>query len=241
MGLFTIETGINTPLGGVNHTFFSNVTSPRSDNLFFDPLPFEWLKTYETAPQLLVTVGDYPAVCHNLSCDFKYTVPEGEVTSYTYSQANNRTLVLNGTQLPENSTLVRRVDFAHSPCDLVSLDHYSSNGTLLNLTDLELQKAQRANASAAAANTTCNCTCTATNGTNSTFQSTAANCTSTTNCSSACTPEPLPTPSYQLLTCRLRYEPTCGSHLPILTSIHGRVNNSASLANETISCAASAV
>jgi hypothetical protein len=138
MGLISIESGLVTPLTGTNITFYSNVSMPRSTNLFFDPLPFEWLKTYETAPQLLVTVGDYPAVCHNLSCDFKYTVPQGLVTAYTYSQANNRTLVLNGTQLPENSSLVRQVDFAHSPCDIVSIDHYSSNGTVLNLTDLAL-------------------------------------------------------------------------------------------------------
>lgn len=57
------------------------------------------LKTYETEPQVMVSVGDFPAVCHNLTCNYNYTVPVGEVTAYTYT-ALTKTLVLTGTLLP---------------------------------------------------------------------------------------------------------------------------------------------
>lgn len=70
-----IMSGTDTPLSGVNHSFYSNKTVEASTNLFYEAVPFEMLRTYETKPQVLVTVGDYPAVCHNLTCHFNYSVP----------------------------------------------------------------------------------------------------------------------------------------------------------------------
>jgi hypothetical protein len=39
----------------------------------FYPIPFEMLETFEEKPQLLVEIGDLPAVCHNRNCEFMYT------------------------------------------------------------------------------------------------------------------------------------------------------------------------
>ena len=75
VGLAQIVSGVNTPLGGSNLSYYSNVTIPYGVNLFYEPIPFEMLKTYETEPQVLVTVGDFPAVCHNLTCNYNYTIP----------------------------------------------------------------------------------------------------------------------------------------------------------------------
>lgn len=75
------------------------------------------LRTYETEPQVLVTVGDYPAVCHNLTCHFGYTEPEGEVTGYTYTPST-RLLELTGTDLPADTSLIRHVEFGHSLCTI---------------------------------------------------------------------------------------------------------------------------
>ena len=75
------------------------------------------LKTYETEPQVLVQVGELPAVCHNLTCDFKYIVPVGEVIEYSFDNTTN-TLVVNGTDLPVNKEDVRYVEFAHSKCKI---------------------------------------------------------------------------------------------------------------------------
>lgn len=39
-----------SPLGGTNLTFISNTTIPYSDNLFYEPVPFEFLRTFEEKP-----------------------------------------------------------------------------------------------------------------------------------------------------------------------------------------------
>ena len=81
VGLATILPADDNPVsGGGTPVAYSNVTIPYGENLFFEPIPFEMLRTYETEPQVLVQVGEFPAVCHNLSCNFTYTVPVGEVT-----------------------------------------------------------------------------------------------------------------------------------------------------------------
>jgi hypothetical protein len=59
-----------------------------STNLFYEVVPFEMLRTFETQPQVIVNVGDYPAVCKNLTCNYHYVVPEGEVTAFTFNAAN---------------------------------------------------------------------------------------------------------------------------------------------------------
>ena len=90
-----IVSGVDQPLtGGADASALEYNASKiieASSNVFYEVVPFEMLRTYETKPQVIVNVGEYPAVCKNLSCDFHYIVPEGEVTSFTY---NN-----NGRQL----------------------------------------------------------------------------------------------------------------------------------------------
>lgn len=33
---------------------------------------------------MIVTVGDMPAVCHSMKCDFTHIAAVGEVTSFTF-------------------------------------------------------------------------------------------------------------------------------------------------------------
>jgi len=68
-------------------------------NLFYDPIPMEMLKTYETKPQLIVEVGGLPAACHNLSCDFSYIPNVGSVTAFEFTESTKK-LVIQGTDLP---------------------------------------------------------------------------------------------------------------------------------------------
>ena len=77
----------------------SETIYPYGTNLFYNPVPFEFLKTYEEKPQLIVKVGDQPAVCHNMTCDFTYTEPTGEITAVTYDKTSKK-LVITGTNLP---------------------------------------------------------------------------------------------------------------------------------------------
>jgi hypothetical protein len=49
-GQFEIVSSENIPLSEGNYTTYSNVTVPFSSNLFYEPIPFEMLRTYETQP-----------------------------------------------------------------------------------------------------------------------------------------------------------------------------------------------
>lgn len=100
-----------------------------SQSLFFESIPFEMLRTHETKPQVIVQVGDFPAVCKNLTCHFNYTVPEGNVTGFTYTAASKQ-LQLQGVGLPANASLIRHVEFAHSLCTVSQADNASLTCTL---------------------------------------------------------------------------------------------------------------
>jgi len=73
------------------------------------------LKTYETKPQLMVSVDGLPAVCHNLTCDFMYTAPVGQVTGFTFD-AGTKKVKLTGTDLPAKATDIQKIMFAMSEC-----------------------------------------------------------------------------------------------------------------------------
>jgi hypothetical protein len=98
-GQFEIVQSENDPLTGDGLTFTASTIQPYSTNLFYKPVPFEFWKTYETKPQMIVSVNDQPAVCHSLACDYTYSVPTGSVDSFTFDDASN-VLSITGTDLP---------------------------------------------------------------------------------------------------------------------------------------------
>lgn len=125
-----IISGVDTPLTHTKlYTNQTKIINATNDLIFYDAIPFEMLRTYETEPQVEVTVGDYPAVCKNINCDYNYVIPEGEVTGFTYTAAT-RELSLTGTNFPANASLVRKVEFAHSKCTLTSVSNTSIVCTL---------------------------------------------------------------------------------------------------------------
>ena len=79
--------------GEADIIYYSNRTIPYGQNLFFEPVPFEMLRTYETQPQLIVSVGDLPAVCHNLTCDFTYIEAEGQVTDFSFDESSMKLII----------------------------------------------------------------------------------------------------------------------------------------------------
>jgi hypothetical protein len=106
-------------LTGDGIEFYNKTVQEHGTNLFYRTLPFEYLKTYETQPQLLVSVNDLPAVCHNLNCNYTYVTPVGEVTSFTYD-TSSRVLTLTGTNLPNNTSFIQSISFAKTVCSLDS-------------------------------------------------------------------------------------------------------------------------
>jgi len=71
-----IVTGVDQPLTGTrlvsNNTKIIEATN---DIIYYEAIPFDMLRTYETAPQVKVMVGDYPAVCKNLECGYHFVEP----------------------------------------------------------------------------------------------------------------------------------------------------------------------
>ena len=106
-----------TPLGGDHLNFYANTTLPYGKNLFYEPIPFEWLRTYEEQPQVEVYVNGTAAVCHHLNCGYAYVEPVGEVQSFLYED-DTRKLNISGTNLPQSSEGVRYIEFAKTRCEL---------------------------------------------------------------------------------------------------------------------------
>jgi len=114
---FEIVTSESDPLKGDLITIKSETIVPYNTNLFYEPIPFEFLKTYETKPQLIVEVDGLPAVCHNLTCDFTYTESVGEVTAFTFD-TTSKLLTVTGTNLPTSIDKIRQINYAMSPCTI---------------------------------------------------------------------------------------------------------------------------
>jgi len=108
-----------SPLQGDNLTFTAETIQPYSSNLFYEPIPFEMLKTFETKPQLIVSVDGLPAVCHNLNCDYDFQVQESVIDSFTFdATANSVTFV--GQGLPTDDADFVKIKFAHAPCTITA-------------------------------------------------------------------------------------------------------------------------
>lgn len=84
------------------------------------------LRTYETKPQLLVSVDGLPAVCRNVDCDFTYVETVGEVTAVTFDEPSGL-VTITGTDLPSQAADIQSVAFALADC-VVDAATVSSEG-----------------------------------------------------------------------------------------------------------------
>lgn len=89
---------------------------PKSTNLFYEPIPFEMLNTFETKPQLIVNVDGKPAVCHNMTCSFEYIPAIGSVSAFTFDLATKK-LTVSGLSFPGDEGY-KNVRFAQSICNI---------------------------------------------------------------------------------------------------------------------------
>jgi YD repeat-containing protein len=114
-GQFSIVSDDENPLIGKDIKYAQEVITPYGVNLWFEPVPFEMLKTLEQKPQVIVNVNGLPAVCHSLACDFAYTENVGKVTGFTYDAASKK-VTITGTDLPKTADDIQKVDFAMTEC-----------------------------------------------------------------------------------------------------------------------------
>ena len=79
-------------------------------HLFFEPVPFEFLYTVETTPQVIINVDGIEAVCDSLKCGYAYEAPTALVTSASY---DGTTLSVVGTGF---TNAVKSVKFSNIDC-----------------------------------------------------------------------------------------------------------------------------
>ena len=118
-GQFELELDESNDLYGIGGQTKETVTIQEYShkNVFYEPIPFELLRTYETKPQITITVDGQPVVCKNLDCDFSYIDPVGEVTSFSFDDGTD-TLTVQGVDLPSINSDYRYISFAQSECEI---------------------------------------------------------------------------------------------------------------------------
>jgi hypothetical protein len=112
-GQFELISSESDPMVGDNLQITWETVTNYNSNLFYEPIPFEMLKTYETQPQLIVSVDGLPAVCHNLTCGYAYVDPVGTVTAFTFN-AGASSISITGTDF--DASPIKEIKFAKSRC-----------------------------------------------------------------------------------------------------------------------------
>jgi len=102
------------PLRGTNITYLNTTLQDANGNLFFEPIPFEMLRTYEEEPQVMITIDGNPVACHSMACNFKYVEPECNITAFSFDEDTN-ILIVEGDNLPTGEQITW-VNFADSLC-----------------------------------------------------------------------------------------------------------------------------
>lgn len=115
-GQFEIVNSDEDPLKGDDLKLEWNTVLPYSTNLFYEPVPYEFLKTVETKPQVTVMVDGLHAACHSLECDYTYIELDSEITEYKYHSAN-QSLSIMGTNLPKTEDITDIV-FGEASCQI---------------------------------------------------------------------------------------------------------------------------
>lgn len=96
----------------------------RGSNIYYEVIPYEFIYTDETSPQVMVTIDDQAALCTSLACDYTYVEPTTELTSMTVSGLD---VVIAGTDLP---TVIDAVTLGFTPCSVTASDTTSIACTL---------------------------------------------------------------------------------------------------------------
>ena len=94
--------------------------------LFYDYIPFDYLFTDETTPQVIVDIGGMPALCTSLECGYTYETPSAELTDMTVNE-DDLTVVITGTSLPDE---IESVVIGSTPCQVTANDATSISCTL---------------------------------------------------------------------------------------------------------------
>ena len=107
------QNGEDQPIKGVNAAIENTVLNERgrgTKNVYYKFIPFEYLYTDESTPQVLVTVDDMTAVCVNLDCGYTYEAPTAEVELMAVTDL---AVTITGTNLP---TDIESIEIGYANC-----------------------------------------------------------------------------------------------------------------------------
>ena len=116
VGECRIESSTDTPIVGDNVQYNTVTVHNYGDNLFWEPVPLEFIYTDAEKPQVLVNVNGIAGVCPDFNCDFMYEEPVGQITEQILD-ADGVSLTIRGTNLPVDDVTVR---LANSQCTTVT-------------------------------------------------------------------------------------------------------------------------
>lgn len=118
-----ILNSVANPVIGSNVFFNSTTWIPySSQNLMYEPVPYEFLYTNETLPQVLVTVNGVEAACTSLKCGFQYIKPVSMINSFTIS---GNTLDIYGSGFTNDIQSISFSGVAATNIKFVSKSHLS--------------------------------------------------------------------------------------------------------------------
>jgi hypothetical protein len=107
-GQYSIASGVKKPLAGDIDpakplTYSQTETQKFGTTIMYEVIPFEMLKTFVDKPQVIMMVGDLPAVCDKVTCDYMYTTTTLEVSGFQYDISTNK-MMISGT-FPEDGVI----------------------------------------------------------------------------------------------------------------------------------------
>ena len=107
----TLVSSPTNPIAG-NQVWLNSTTwiPYSSQNLFYEPIPFDFLYTAETQPQVIVTVNGTEAICASLNCNYNYVTPNASITGFSLS---GTTLTITGQQF---TSPIRQIMFSNIAC-----------------------------------------------------------------------------------------------------------------------------
>ena len=86
----------------------------RGPAVTYEAVPFEMIRTAHTAPQVLVSIDDLPAVCTG-SCDYTYSAAQGLLTEMNVA---GTVVSLKGQDLPIDDIV--EIKLAHTLCAIMT-------------------------------------------------------------------------------------------------------------------------
>ena len=106
-----IESGVVDPLTGFvdaetqasGLTISNTITRAYGSNLFFEPVPLEFLQAPDTLPQVMVTVAGIEALCPAMNCGYNIEENAGIITAQSNAASGSvptNDYEITGTDIP---------------------------------------------------------------------------------------------------------------------------------------------